>query len=184
MIQGSTKQNVKHVQVMPQLLPPGTFFVEWYRPSPLKPLLAMYGIGSLLLLSGSFLLGMVFVHPDWSSFWKASAALFGMLLTCSGPIFVVLSFTRLFRQDTVLALRNDGLFFQSEEQCFFVPWQELERIDVDQERKRLHLICEGAQGYALHETFLGQTHQLLAERVWSVRRQALMGLLRAPKSSF
>ncbi|MCB9642847.1 MAG: hypothetical protein H6728_07185 [Myxococcales bacterium] len=162
--------------------PEGTFVLEWHRPHPGRHLWRIYGLGALFLVIGSLVLGVVF---SWGYRLDPTVRILlgfvGGTGTVGGPLYAVLGFQQLFRDEICLVVRNDGIIYLHHQETTVIPWEEMVSIEGTDRPPSLKIELESAQDLVLNEPFIDQPPSQLAKHLWGIRRKALMGLLRPPR---
>ena len=162
----------------------GGFIVGWYRPHPGRALWSVYALGVSLLLVGMMLVGLVFfsVHR-FDEVTRLLLGLVGGFGVIAGPVVTVFGFRALLFDDVYLLLRSDALVLQDRRALTVLPWSSINAISGEERPPRLRIACDEREDVFFGGRFLEYSQGEMAAHLWSMRRKALMGLLRPPKAS-
>src|SRR5688572_12245062 len=139
--------------------------VEWYRPSPLRRILAVWGVASLLMAVGALSSAVAWEStgriPDS---WQVVAGIIGGIGTIGGALAGLLGILHMLADDPAfLMIREDGIVFQEQENERFIPWQGLAGVRF--EGGALVLDAEGQAPLRIQQSFTGISGPQLAKRI-------------------
>jgi hypothetical protein len=154
--------------------------VEYFRPDRRNVIYRVAGIGILLITVGVLSIGL---GRSGASLGLGSIAVtifwvVGACCTFAGPVSVIIGFGRATGGDDYLALRNDGVAYNTSHGVAFLAWADVEAIESESDL----LVIRGTSGreIRLDEAFGDLKTAKLVIRIERVRQKALMGLLRPP----
>ncbi len=154
-----------------------SFVVAWFRPERGRALIRVWIIAASLVCLGVVLVAMTRVDT-LSHGARVTLGVLGALAVVGGPLGAVLGFQRAIGDETYLMLRSDGVLFCDRGRERFIGWSEIDDVLVDATTGCLSLVSVAYGTLALSERFGGVAPRELRDRILTIRRRALMGLLR------
>lgn len=177
---------------------PAAPIVEWFRVDATRRIAKYLAIGASGMLAGSVAVArLVMTAPThvvlygsrsptrYPVIWPATPVdpetlawtLIGFALVVGCGLFAVLGLRRVLSEESYLALRVDGVLFQSGERRRFARWDDVEDVTHDPERDALVLALRGEETpWALDARFAGASNAEIAKKALTVRRRALFGM--------
>ena len=153
------------------------WIVEWHRPDRRRALYRVCGLAALLVALGASFAGLARIAESGSNL-GIGYAVAAALCILGGPLLALIGIPRSMGGEAYLALRNDGVVWQSPEKSHFVAWSALERIDVNADG-HLTLVGDPVPLY-IPERFDGASPAALVKSMERLKQRALMGLLKPP----
>lgn len=107
-------------------------------------------------------------------------ALVAIGLSCitAGGAVAIVGLRRVLSEESYLALRTDGAYYRARGERDLLPWDEVEGVRWDPERRAVVFERHDGRAWVRAERFAGIEGEALAKRAAEVRRKALFGLLR------
>jgi hypothetical protein len=179
--------------------------VEWYRLDASRRIFTTLTLGASIMLVGSIVSAAGLFgsrgsipHPmlmghrramigedalattERSPMLELTTGLVALGCLLGGGATAIVGLKRALSEERYLALRQDGALFVEEDTERFVAWEDLEDVRWDAATNALLFIGHDGVAVPLVARFADVTNEDLAQRVRSVRRRAVHGLLRAP----
>ncbi len=187
----------------PKTRPKDPPIVEWYRLDASRRIFVTLTLGASIMLVGSIvsaagLFGsrgslphpismghrraMIGEEPigDSNPTLELATGLIALACLLGGGATAIVGLKRALSEESYLALRHDGALFVKDETERFVAWDDLEDVRWDAPTNALLFIGHDGVAVPLVARFADVTNEDLAQRVRSVRRRAVHGLLRVP----
>lgn len=101
---------------------------------------------------------------------------FGICCIFSGGVSAMWGLRRVMEEESYLALRTDGAFYQAAGERSFVPWEEIEEVRWD--GAAVQFVRHDGSAWARAERYAGIDGAALAKRAAEIRRKALFGLIK------
>lgn len=150
--------------------------IEWFRPDPGRRLIKPFALGTLFLTAGLGATAYGFSQLADSEAVALGAIIGGLSCVVLGMLTFTVAALHALSDDTCIGLRVDGLFARSgNEPGQLYPWDTLGEVRVEEEHV-LVVPIDGAEELRLPARFAEIEPAVLAARINTLRRRALMGL--------
>ena len=147
---------------------------EWHRVE--GAVLTTLALGAGILFLGPSFAAIAFVVFKHDEVPKLVFAILGGVCVLVGPTLAIVRLARALREDASLAARTDGVTFERNGKQLHMPWDELERIELELPTTIIFR-RRAAEPFVLHERFALIATPELAKRLEDLRRKASFGLL-------
>ena len=154
---------------------PPAHLVDFYRADSWPRMRCVLIAGPVLLTLGALVVPVAFATREPAAM-RELADIVGLLLIAGGASLTMAGLHGLLRDDAYLALRTDGVLFQSASLEAFVPWDDLVGARWDGARPALLLERRGGEVVVVPRRFARLDGPALAERIERARRRASLGI--------
>ncbi len=108
---------------------------------------------------------------------ELALALIGIVCVAIGGAVAIVGLRRVLTEESYLALRTDGAYFQQGTERGLVRWEDVEAVRWDASARVLRFERHDGSAWTRAERFAGIDGPELAKRASEIRRKALFGLL-------